>query len=235
VSTRTQRFAKELGVLLLLSVFINITLAWCCALFVPVPTHDANPLAGVLKTSDVDAILRSRVPLRSAEWTSRSGHEFSAFGRTFRDAWITQQDFGPGEGEVRASRMMVQIWSDGWPFRSMFGEQQSDLTRPVRFQSRGLWRIQWLKERFRHAHSDGLPLYPIWDGFALNTVIFVMILWSLTTLRFIPRWLRSRRLAAKGRCKGCGYDLSGAKHLRCPECGNVIKPQRVADAASSAP
>jgi rubrerythrin len=33
---------------------------------------------------------------------------------------------------------------------------------------------------------------------------------------------RRRRLAA-GACPACGYDLRGAEHERCPECGEVVE------------
>ncbi|MEE8154284.1 MAG: hypothetical protein V3T53_04920 [Phycisphaerales bacterium] len=65
-----------------------------------------------------------------------------------------------------------------------------------------------------------LPLRPIWPGFAINTLFYAAILWSLTLGPFAAR----RRIRRKrGHCIKCGYDLRGAEHEACPECGAPAK------------
>ncbi|MEE9128701.1 MAG: hypothetical protein V3T84_01690 [Phycisphaerales bacterium] len=64
-----------------------------------------------------------------------------------------------------------------------------------------------------------LPLAPIWPGFAINTIFYaavIAILWLLTFGPFTARRIIRRR---RGQCIKCGYDLRGAEHEVCPECG----------------
>ncbi len=61
-----------------------------------------------------------------------------------------------------------------------------------------------------------LPLRPIWPGFAINSVFYAAILWLLTLGPFTARRFIRRR---RGLCIKCGYDLRGAEHEVCPECG----------------
>ena len=66
-----------------------------------------------------------------------------------------------------------------------------------------------------------LPLRPIWLGFAINTIFYAALLWLLTLGPFTARRMIRRK---RGRCLKCGYDLRGADHEACPECG-VSLPQ----------
>ena len=61
-----------------------------------------------------------------------------------------------------------------------------------------------------------LPLGVIPFGFAINTFFYASILWLLISGLFaLRRFIRHKR----GLCVKCGYDLSGAEHEVCPECG----------------
>ena len=63
-------------------------------------------------------------------------------------------------------------------------------------------------------HGDWVR--PIWPGFAINTVVYAIILWLLICGPFIVR--RDYRVW-RGRCPECGYDLRGDLAAGCPECG----------------
>ncbi len=60
------------------------------------------------------------------------------------------------------------------------------------------------------------PIGVIEPGFAINTVFYAAILWLLTLGPFTARRMIRRK---RGRCIKCGYDLRGAEHAVCPECG----------------
>ncbi len=69
---------------------------------------------------------------------------------------------------------------------------------------------------FGWTYQSELPLRPIWPGFAINTIFYAAILWLLTLGPFnARRFIRRKR----GLCINCGYDLRGAEHEVCPECG----------------
>ena len=68
----------------------------------------------------------------------------------------------------------------------------------------------------RHDYQPALPLRPRWVPFMMNTALFgVMIVGAVVLFRSARRLVRGRRR----RCLVCGYDLRGADHTRCPECG----------------
>ncbi len=48
-------------------------------------------------------------------------------------------------------------------------------------------------------------------------------------------WYRDRRRIPPGHCERCGYNLTGANHERCPECGNEISTTVRAVQARSCP
>ncbi len=52
-----------------------------------------------------------------------------------------------------------------------------------------------------------------------------IVLWCLLIAPCLPvvyLWLRLRRIPAPGRCRRCGYDLTGNVSGTCPECGTGI-------------
>ena len=68
----------------------------------------------------------------------------------------------------------------------------------------------------KEARYRPLPLRPIWPGFAINTIFYAAMLWLVIPGPFTARRMIRRR---RGLCLKCGYDLRGAEHEVCPECG----------------
>ena len=59
---------------------------------------------------------------------------------------------------------------------------------------------------------------------------FVTLLAALMTIvpvRYLRKERRLRLRRAAGQCLACGYDLRGAEHARCPECGAGLVTQQV--------
>jgi len=67
-----------------------------------------------------------------------------------------------------------------------------------------------------------LPMIPIWSGLLVNLGTWSLV-WLLLLLSLAALTRRSRR--RRGACFSCGYDLTGAAHERCPECGEAMDVQ----------
>jgi hypothetical protein len=84
------------------------------------------------------------------------------------------------------------------------------------------------------SYRDYMPLAPRVTSRAVTAPSWLVVL-ACATLVFVSGWplrnyrrLRVRRL--RGLCPACGYDLRGAAHERCPECGagvEAAQPARV--------
>lgn len=162
-------------------------------------------------------------------WTSTSDRRFSTLRVTGwgRDGFLSNTSTNEStEDSTRRMEQMnlgsVQIWimDTGFPLRSLRA------TRELRTQgftrtklNTGLWGFVSsgvLIGRAMNAPMTVLPLEPIPVPFAINTLSYGAIFWSLclgvTTLR-------RRRRTTRGHCHSCNYDLAGL--TTCPECGTA--------------
>ncbi len=108
-------------------------------------------------------------------------------------------------GGVASGRINV-MWTE--PFK--ITPLQLRTRGPARHSPMHYWTFHgW----WRRSRSDGLR----------DTAIYIPI-WTVVLLTAVPTawiWRRDQPLAP-GRCEKCGYDLRGAAHAACPECGTVI-------------
>jgi len=137
-------------------------------------------------------------------------------------AWDWQALSGRGN----ATMYQFNAWRMGWPFRSLGAYrhgQRPDLGRifrePPAWTPR--WQAEWIKGYVQPPAKAGdpprvWPMYPIWSGFALNTLIFAAVpagVW------WVAGWARRSRRRQRGMCVACGYELAGL--AMCPECGTL--------------
>jgi hypothetical protein len=209
-----KRWAFTILLFLLLGAVVNIAVAWGCAAFCglerPYPTELEPHLFSSSQPSSQALIwLKSGDPGQTVV-----SQRLIAFG-TESVTWQTRvaSSIPPFVDEVRS----------GWPVLSLRGEfwygkrdwagwwhgRQNEAD-----QSHGL--IQIGSGTLAPKEQRRIPLFPIWRGFAINTLFFAAILSLLYCTRFVARRLiRVKR----GRCPKCGYDLRGAVSGGCPECG----------------
>ena len=106
----------------------------------------------------------------------------------------------------------------GWPMRSLWCLRSiyvEDGTGVIKwFSPRGLIATPILPDEYWGPRV--LPLYPIWIGFIANMLFYSGFLWLLLPGR---RALRREIRRKRGLCMKCAYDLQGADHKACPECG----------------
>jgi hypothetical protein len=139
-----------------------------------------------------------------------------SFGVTIRAQSVTPKHAVPDQGEVFLT--YTQTFHEfGWPFRAL-GYMTHTYVRP---------RVGALHEWAGHAGPVPrsiartrltpylLPARPLWPGLAADTLIWAALIWLALLAMTARRRLRRRR----GRCVRCGYDLRGAAHDQCPECG----------------
>jgi hypothetical protein len=70
----------------------------------------------------------------------------------------------------------------------------------------------------RRIGVEFLPVFPLWPGFALNTLFYATIAWVLWR---IPILIRRHRRRARNLCVKCAYDRAGlGTGVACPECGH---------------
>jgi hypothetical protein len=99
----------------------------------------------------------------------------------------------------------------GWPFRCLSGWGIGE--PPVSFEWHGIVAIGDHLDRANIL----LPYYPIWPGFALNTLFYAALAWGVWQ---VPLAMRRRSRRRAGKCARCGYDLRATPAgSPCPECG----------------
>ena len=64
-----------------------------------------------------------------------------------------------------------------------------------------------------------IPYGPLWLGLLINSIFYAGLLWLLIPGPFA---LRTHLRRKRGLCVKCAYDLKGAEHEVCPECGAFI-------------
>jgi len=96
----------------------------------------------------------------------------------------------------------------GWPLLSMYLYQDMEMD-PVTAKP--------LSQVVHGGVTDfQFPYYVIPEGFIVDTMFYALMLWGPFGIYYACRHVFRRK---RGLCVKCAYDLRGADHLQCPECG----------------
>ncbi len=200
-----KRRLTKLVVFLLLGAIVNIALAWGCTFWSRREPVSASLGWMLVLESDVVAWKRfkpadvSAKPFRSIRITG--------FGIYF----LTME--GSRLDEVPLTLRVVEA---GWPVRSMRGLKWAPTENDAVATFVASIPLNTVPiKHHRYPGNNLLPLAAIWPGFTINTLFYAAILW----LPFGPFQLRRYVRVKRGHCIKCGYDLRGAEHEVCPECG----------------
>ncbi len=194
-----KRIAVKLVVFLLLGAVVNVGVAWGCAL-----------RTEIVEAPDVDRPPELAWPAEVAvDWPTEPTliHRSLGLGSCATFAAFHTPPATLGE-DRQLPRYSLLVNESGWPVYALRCSRRSS--------DQGRSTEQWRKAFWITANVGPLPMKPMWPGFAANTLLFGVGLWSVTLGPFTLRRLIRR---GRGRCIRCGYDLRHAEHEVCPECG----------------
>ena len=210
-----KRFTTTLTLFLLLGAIVNVTVAW-----------------GIVISTNLDHPtimgMRKSPTLQQVEWWA--DHAPDGFIKESKvDHILVSEHFGlsniviaVNERDSQLSRRnnisFCYIRRVGWPGICVEGalwQGRKRLFQDDRIvYDAALPLPSWA--RSPNSPWRWLPFRPIWPGFAINALLYAAILW----LPIAPFKLRRNLRVKRGLCLNCGYDLRGAEHKVCPECGN---------------
>ncbi len=199
-----KRRLTKLVLFLLLGAIVNVAVAWGCASSLVFGYGYASYESLAPETAK-DRIVRALdIPVSAAHELQFNGGSYRSFGWTMLKISPRSRMASGGLAHYRLEQR-----SAGWPYRSLSGEWYFDEARtPLAGRSRWLVGGEDLL----------MPMRPTWPGFVVDTVFYATLFWLLSTSFALHRVIRRKR----GRCIKCGYDLRGAEHDVCPECGHEV-------------
>jgi hypothetical protein len=239
-----RRRLLQLGLFLLLGAIVNVAVAWGCVVltsFTDVSSYSGSQSEDIAwlterrwrKLADTSSFT---YPLRTTEHA----------GPGLRFRWIEEsRDIREG-AEHRFLSYNESRWAfctlteAGWPVLSMEGHQvleealrRSEVggvlirSKATRFplllgdvRSDGTIRITKYLDKYPWLGGRFVPLIPRWPGFAVNTLFYATILWSLFVAPFT---LQRRRRIKRGLCPACAYPVG--ENAICTECGVCLNPK----------
>jgi hypothetical protein len=236
----TLRRFPALLVFLLLGAIMNALVAWRCSL-----AADFNVYTSSNWPPSVKLVRQERESTSSEHLPpSTTRMHCSERERLLRLGWIPRGDFLPRKDRTDMDRRLTsktlattglrtrkvwedeftsdvghvrevshQVWS-GWPLVSLYGECN------IVGLSGSQWKDRWL---IRHRPptdpiSRLIPYRPALPGFAVNSIFYASILWTVSYF-FIAMWRMNvgRIRVRRGLCPACAYPIG--KSDVCTECG----------------
>lgn len=240
-----RRIVARAGIFLLLGAIVNVAVAWGFALrsrltvddewgfstgFVVAPYRHPGQAWGPIESDEADAIAEAYrlwpelAPHRPAETYQQFCIQYWSNAGFVIASGVA--DWDGAERSDTESRDWRQVYRAGWPFLAVAAR----VLRNGEIRGGAAVPSEWLTgdrdEMFMHWSQPEvqgvLPLTPMPPGFALNTLLYAMLLWApAAALSRLRRWRRIRI----DRCPACAYPM-GTNPV-CTECGEAL-PERTA-------
>ncbi len=232
-----KRHLLIIAICLLLGAVVNVAVAWGCA------TWSALEVVSVSlqePTKTEQRWWRQIYPTRAAP-EALLARQSSGFGCDSQSILgdrggqaVFRVDFaGPSTVNFDPNTKFDRVTTlrSGWPWRSGAGERWDlgfSLMTPIPQLG---YRVTMWRDADLHSFALSfdrpewlgsssfriLPLRPVWPGFAVNTLFYAALLWSLICSPFaLRRFLRLRR----GLCPKCAYPMGESSV--CTECGGAL-------------
>ena len=184
------------AVFLLAGAVMNVAVAWGYATGGWLPTGTGTTIG--LDEGEAQQVLANRLGVVGAE--RFHAYEERSVGSTF----VVVSGYFSNRPNHH-----VTVITTGWPYLALEGHWGLVDGQP---ETSRLLVTRWE----RRDNVVVFPFYPIWPGFAANTIFYSAALWMLPLGPLAIRRLIRRK---RGHCINCGYDLRGVEHEVCPECG----------------
>ncbi len=222
---------------LLLGAIVNVAVAWVIALTVTL--HDLTDKSdGRFRAADeIWSLVRfeafgSQIYMSRRNTIQTSEKElfrYKAYWKEYpiesvKPYWGSMEDISTlyqslsVPSEHRLIREVRDFEARGWPMLSLWCMRTHSVVTEwglfKDFEPRGFIATPILP--IKHWGPRVLPLNPIWIGFIVNMLFYALFMWLLFPGPFVLRRIIRHR---RGLCVKCAYDLRGAEHEACPECG----------------
>ena len=135
----------------------------------------------------------------------------TSFGVTHRS--VVFERVRQSESFSRLGHVTIEV---GWPMRTLYSTSYLYEGDPKWTQDDWTLALVPRAQEYGWTYRPELPFRPLWLGFGINTVLFASISCGIALLLVAARRMIHRK---RGCCIKCGYDLRGAEHEVCPECG----------------
>lgn len=206
----------------LLGTAANLAVAWAFVYWTVVPW----PMSATRMTT---AIERWPIPVAS-DWPGNAMviSRWVSPGVEIKDLSATVRTVQTETTQAGVTNYGMSVTLAGWPVHCFAAARKDVLNRVgsptmTMRQPSHAWGLEIPPDQSAGRSGSSprlLPARPVMPGFLLNTALYGVTLWLLWALPMaVIRWRRRRQ---PGACISCGYDLRGAAHERCPECGTTI-------------
>jgi hypothetical protein len=226
----------EASVCALVGVVASTGIAWVCAVsqndrmgfrLVCGPKRTSDDEPRLLDSPSIERFLALAIHSPSLRETARQASavectQASGFGVRVQELSCSVDDGGEDPAIVLGEAIEA-----GWPWSSLIAVRaQQPGFQPVPVGSTGWLEILPAREGgsfgepglFSLRNGLVLPIHPLVVGSILNATLYGTMLAAALAG---SRTARSRWRRLRGRCEGCGYQIAGARDIRCPECGKA--------------